>query len=121
MEAPYYLSPKIAAEFLERELVFYARGEHYAHLFGDTLRLTDGQRHCFDPLWQNFFAGNLPLPQARLIRSWYGRCRYVSDLCKRNEIWRRYVVSDGKGGLSIYVPEHFRVASPAELDAVLKR
>lgn len=113
MHTPMLLSPAFIKHLLEARLVFYDGGDHYYWL-GRVYRLSEGQRHCWQVLWNNFTKGNLPIHQGRVLAAWYGESTQASDLLRRHAGWKTVIVGDRHGHLWLHIPdellETFRTA-----------
>lgn len=104
---PFQVSRDLANQFLAQEVVISDPENHRAVWFGRVLTFSDAQLACWQMLWQNFFRGNLPMPQGRVLAAWHGESCQVSDIFKRHPAWRTIIVGDRKGHLWLHIPPEF--------------
>ena len=107
MPTAQFISPELATSFLQRGLISFNADHQCALWFFEVLTFSDGQLCCFQHLWNNFFKGNLPMPQGRTLLAWRGDSSQASDLLKRHPAWKRIIVGDGKGHLWLHVPAEY--------------
>ena len=100
-----YVPQSLAKRLLEDELIRFSWEHRHALWFGIPMTFSDGQRACWKVLWDNFFRGNLPVPNERLFSGYYGKTTHIYHLFKRHDAWlKEIIVGDGRGGFWLRVP-----------------
>lgn len=104
---PVFLPPAVVAHLLENKFVINDPANYRAVWFGEVLTFNESQRACWVPIFDNFLAGNLPLPHQVIIDAWNGDSAHLSYLFKLHPAWRRIIVGNGRGMYWLAVPERF--------------
>jgi hypothetical protein len=95
----------VASRLLESEVVAFSWEHRTALWFGRVFTFSDAQVACWKVLWENFFKGNLPIPNEQILRGVRGDTTHIYHHFKRHDAWKKsIIVGNGRGNFWLRIP-----------------